>query len=75
MSTKISLRNALNGVFPVYKPKGWTSRKATDFVQFALSKELYQQQTGHNFEKKSLRQKDRLKIGHGGTLVKPQKSI
>ena len=57
----MSLKYALNGVFSVYKPKGWTSRKATDFVQYGLSNELWTLET-------PIRQKDRVKIGHGGTL-------
>lgn len=60
MSTK-SLTHAINGVFSVYKPKGWTSRKATDFVQYALSNELWK-------ETEPIKRKQRVKIGHGGTL-------
>lgn len=55
--------NKLHGVFSVYKPKGWTSRKATDFVQNTLSAELV------NKDILKLRRKDKIKIGHGGTLV------
>lgn len=58
----MSLAHAINGVFSVYKPKGWTSRKATDFVQFVLSNELWAGKTT------PLRRRDRVKIGHGGTL-------
>lgn len=58
----MSLAHAINGVFSVYKPRGWTSRKATDFVQFALSNELWAGKTT------PLRRRDRVKIGHGGTL-------
>jgi tRNA pseudouridine55 synthase len=61
MSTCHSLNNVINGVFSVYKPKGWTSRKATDFVQFALSNELWT-------HSEPMKRKDRVKIGHGGTL-------
>ncbi|CEP16583.1 hypothetical protein [Parasitella parasitica] len=42
-------------------PRGWSSRKAVDFVQYALSNELWTRQS-------PLGQKHRLKIGHGGTL-------
>ncbi|CAO3638469.1 unnamed protein product [Mucor fragilis] len=57
----MSLKYALNGVFSVYKPKGWTSRKATDFVQHGLSNELWTHPS-------PMRQRDRVKVGHGGTL-------
>lgn len=60
MST-LSLTHAINGVFSVYKPRGWTSRKATDFVQYALSNELWK-------EAEPIKRKQRVKIGHGGTL-------
>lgn len=62
MSKHHTLVNAINGVFSVYKPKGWTSRKATDVVQFALCNELCQD------PQVKLKRRDRLKIGHGGTL-------
>ncbi|KAI9322190.1 hypothetical protein BX666DRAFT_585707 [Dichotomocladium elegans] len=58
----MSLRTALNGVFAVYKPRGWSSREAVNFVQRSLSKQLQTDPT------KRIRQKDNLKIGHGGTL-------
>lgn len=61
----LSKANAINGVFSVYKPKGWTSRKVTDFVQNTLSAELL----GVSNPLK-IRFKDKVKIGHGGTLVK-----
>lgn len=57
------LRNSLNGVFSVYKPKGLNSRKATDYVQLALSNELL----GRTSSK--LKRNELIKIGHGGTLV------
>jgi tRNA pseudouridine55 synthase len=63
------IQQALHGVFSVYKPKGWTSRKATDFVQFALSNELWSQHYKHAIDPPQLKRRDRLKIGHGGTLV------
>ncbi|KAG1051850.1 hypothetical protein G6F43_005972 [Rhizopus delemar] len=56
------LRNSLNGVFSVYKPKGLNSRKATDYVQLALSNELL----GRTSSK--LKRNELIKIGHGGTL-------
>ncbi|KAI8140859.1 pseudouridine synthase [Fennellomyces sp. T-0311] len=59
-----SLRHALNGVFSVYKPSGWTSRDATDAVQNSLSEQL-RIRAGIT---KKLKQRDRVKIGHGGTL-------
>jgi tRNA pseudouridine55 synthase len=62
MSKAQALTNAINGVFSVYKPKGMTSRKATDFVQFALCNELWQHKDV------PLKRRDRIKIGHGGTL-------
>ena len=60
----MSLRNALNGVFAIYKPTGWTSRDAINFVQNTLSRQL-----GGDAMKR-IRDRDKLKIGHGGTLVK-----
>lgn len=54
-------RHAVNKIFPVYKPKGWTSRQATDFVQNALTNEL-------NKEEGIVRRRDKVKVGHGGTL-------
>lgn len=60
MST-LTLANAINGVLSVYKPKGWSSRKATDFVQYSLSNELWK-------EVEPIKRKQRVKIGHGGTL-------
>ncbi|KAJ8660912.1 tRNA pseudouridine(55) synthase [Lichtheimia ornata] len=58
----MSLRNALNGVFAIYKPTGWTSRDAINYVQNSLSKQLRGDST------KRIRDRDKLKIGHGGTL-------
>lgn len=63
----MSLRNALNGVFAIYKPTGWTSRDAINYVQNSLSKQLRGDST------KRIRDRDKLKIGHGGTLVRLQK--
>jgi tRNA pseudouridine55 synthase len=63
------VQQVLHGVFSVYKPKGWTSRKATDFVQFALSNELWNQHYKNQVDPPRLKRRDRIKIGHGGTLV------
>lgn len=60
------LKNSLNGVFSVYKPTGLNSRKAVDFVQLALSKELVG-------DERRLKRKEMIKIGHGGTLVSRKK--
>ncbi|KAI9266908.1 pseudouridine synthase [Phascolomyces articulosus] len=59
-----SLRHALNGVFSVYKPTGWTSREAVNKVQDSLSEQLHAR-LGMT---KKLKQRDKIKIGHGGTL-------
>ncbi|KAL1936021.1 hypothetical protein VTP01DRAFT_155 [Rhizomucor pusillus] len=56
-----SLRQAINGVFALYKPRGWTSREATNAVQNFVSRELSKSHT-------RLQRKDRVKTGHGGTL-------
>ncbi|KAG2227671.1 hypothetical protein INT45_004713, partial [Circinella minor] len=64
MSSVRSLRHALNGVFSVYKPTGWTSREAVNKVQDSLSRQL---QARLEMTKK-LTQRDKIKIGHGGTL-------
>ncbi|ORY92198.1 pseudouridine synthase [Syncephalastrum racemosum] len=58
------LRHALNGTFAVYKPRGYTSRKVTDIVQRTLSEQLLARQ---GIQKK-IKQRDMVKIGHGGTL-------
>lgn len=60
------LRHALNGTFAVYKPRGYTSRKVTDIVQRSLSEQLLARQ---GIQKK-IKQRDMVKIGHGGTLVR-----
>ncbi|KAI9497465.1 putative tRNA pseudouridine synthase 1-like protein [Zychaea mexicana] len=59
-----SLRHALNGVFSVYKPTGYTSRDAVNMVQDSLSEQL---RLRMDFTKK-LKNRDKIKIGHGGTL-------
>lgn len=63
------IQQALHGVFSVYKPKGWTSRKATDVVQFAVSNELWKEHYKNAIDPPRLKRRDRVKIGHGGTLV------
>lgn len=61
----VMLRNSLHGVFSVYKPKGWYSREATNYVQHALSNEILgREKSNTRFKRKEL-----IKIGHGGTLV------
>ena len=69
MASVRSLRHALNGVFSVYKPTGWTSREVVNKVQDSLSGQL-QARLGMT---KKLKQRDKIKIGHGGTLVKKKK--
>ncbi|KAI9249894.1 pseudouridine synthase [Sporodiniella umbellata] len=53
---------SVSGVFSIYKPKGVNSRKAVDFVQMALSREVTGKMDGR------LSRKEKLKMGHGGTL-------
>ncbi|KAI8366991.1 putative tRNA pseudouridine synthase 1-like protein [Choanephora cucurbitarum] len=69
----MSLRYALNGVLPVYKPKGWTSRKAVDVVKDRLSNDLWINQSKVDLHK--LKRKDQLKVGHGGTLDPMAKGV
>jgi hypothetical protein len=53
---------ALNGVFAVNKPIGWTSRDVVNRVQNVLTKSWCTEQN-HPLTKK------KVKMGHGGTLV------
>ncbi|KAG0171750.1 hypothetical protein DFQ30_000432 [Apophysomyces sp. BC1015] len=67
-----TLAQKLNGVFAIYKPKGWTSRAATNKVQQFLSQKLMTSQSLENEmvndPKVRIKRRDRIKIGHGGTL-------
>ncbi|KAF7728054.1 SCF ubiquitin ligase complex subunit [Apophysomyces ossiformis] len=60
--------HALNGIFAVYKPKGWTSRAATNKVQHFLSQQLSASESLGNDPKIRNKRRPRIKIGHGGTL-------
>ena len=53
---------ALNGVFAVNKPIGWTSRDVVNRVQNVLTASWYSEQNLPVPKKK-------VKMGHGGTLV------
>lgn len=57
------LKNNLNGVLSVYKPKGMTSRQAATDVQFLLTKHVWQ--TDRPW---AVKRKDRVKVGMGGIL-------
>jgi tRNA U55 pseudouridine synthase TruB len=54
---------ALNGVFAVNKPIGWTSRDVVNRVQNVLTASWYSEQSLPVPRKK-------VKMGHGGTLVR-----
>lgn len=71
--TRPSLKNALHGVFGVYKPQGWRSREAVNVVMDTLSLQLAQRLFQRH--QPVLKRKEKIKIGHGGTLVKSRWSI
>jgi tRNA U55 pseudouridine synthase TruB len=55
--------HALNGVFAVNKPIGWTSRDVVNRVQNVLTTSWWTEQNLPVPKKK-------VKMGHGGTLVR-----
>jgi tRNA U55 pseudouridine synthase TruB len=61
--TGLCMKNNLNGVLSVYKPKGTTSRQAATDVQLLLTKHVWQ--TDRPWE---VKRKDRVKVGMGGIL-------
>ncbi|KAI7899055.1 uncharacterized protein BX663DRAFT_523008 [Cokeromyces recurvatus] len=70
MASLEPMRFMLNGIFAVYKPRGWTSRKATDAVQVELSKLLWEKTNESQLSSAPyIKKKKMIKIGHGGTLV------
>ncbi|ORX55012.1 pseudouridine synthase [Hesseltinella vesiculosa] len=58
-----SLKQSLNGVFAVCKPKGITSREAATRVQLDLTRLVYETDTPWN-----IKLKQRVKVGMGGIL-------
>jgi tRNA U55 pseudouridine synthase TruB len=57
------LKNSLNGILSVYKPKDMTSRQAATDVQLLLTKHVWQ--TDRPWD---VKRKDRVKVGMGGIL-------